>query len=249
MPHLRDGFYLADPDIEELRRHLTRVTTIVDNYAITLTSQDRVRPPALGGKTGKAKLEEMCPLNVEARDRLDRLANELGTVARDICETRGITWKPVDSLPHGFVGPLPLGWRRLPRDYQANILDVARWLRVNVIALALMPAAEELRDGIVKAIDRCLDIVDLPTERSVVIDRDRIAAANRQVVTADAAERIAGRLGELGKGRTAARVRLLRKKGHIAPCSTDKDSGAHFYRLGEVLDAHHRIERRVKLRA
>lgn len=223
MPNRRDGFYLADPDIEELRRHLTKVTTIVDNYAITLTSQDRVRPPALGGKGGKALLEEVCPLNVEARDRLDELANELGTVARDMCETRGITY-----------------------DGDEHLLGVARWLRINVIALALMPAAEELRDGIVRAIDRCLDVVDLPTERSVVIDRDRIAAANRQVVTADAAERIAGRLGELGKGLTAARVRLLRKKGHIAPCSTDKDSGAHFYRLGEVLDAHHRIDTRLR---
>lgn len=237
MPHLRDGFYLADPDIEDLRRHLTRVTTIVDNYAITLTSQDRVRPPALGGKAGKAKLEEMCPLNVEARDRLDRLANELGTVARDMCETRGITY-----------------------DGDEHLLGVARWLRINVIALALMPAAEELRDGIVRAIDRCMEVVDLPTERSMVIDRDRIAAANRSVLDEHGVEVMARRLGDLGKGLTAARVRSLRKHAqrctveacaahHLEPVSRDPDTGKLFYRLGHVLDAHHSIGRRGKIGA
>lgn len=221
-----DDFFLNKPAVAELREAFTRtIPSLIEDLAITTSRQDRITRSDLA-KIRRGKPESVVPMNFQSAGAAQELHNALVGGVRLMCEARGM-------------------------DYggDPSTLGMCGWLRRNLIALAMTEGAEDVHSEVIGAVKAALREVDLPADDDIVISAARVQAANRQVVTADAAERIAARLGELGRGLTAARVRLLRKKGHLRPCSTDRDSGAHFYRLGEVLDAHHRIARRGKVGA
>lgn len=214
-----DDFYLPKHHVAELRELLTQtIPSRLDDLAITLTCQDRITRPGLTrGRCGR--LDGNVPLNLDAAAAEHELRAALVGAVRLVCEHRG----------QDYDGP-------------ADNLGLCAWLRRNLVALALTPGAPDVHADITAAAKQARQVVDLPGEDDIVIDRARVHAANRQIVTADAMDQLGRRLGQ--HGLTASRVRGLRKHGHLRPCSTDPDTGAHFYRLGEVLDAHHRVQRR-----
>lgn len=216
-----DDFFLPKPAVAELREALTRtIPSLVEDLAVTTTRQDRITRGRLhNGRRGKP--ESRPPMNFDSAGAAQELHNALVGGVRLMCESRAMGY-----------------------DGDVSTLGLCGWLRRNLIALAMTEGAEDVHHEITGAVRAALRVVDLPADDDIVISAARVQAANRQVVTADAAERIAGRLGGLGVGLTAARVRLLRKKGHLRPCSADPDTRENFYRLGDVLDAHHRIGRR-----
>lgn len=244
-----DDFFLPRHERERLRDLLGQtIPALVEDLAITISRQDRVARPGLS-KIHRGKPESAVPINFGAAGCLIELQNSIASAIRHVCEERGLEFMPLKCVDWEFVGPLAPGWKRVSSGYQASLLELSAWLKAHLVSFALTEGAGEYYQDIASATKAALRSVDLPLDDDVVIDRERVQAANRQVVTAEQAERIAARLGDLGHGLTAARVRTLRKKGHLRHVSVDPDSQALFYRLGDVLDAHHRVARRSRKNA
>lgn len=212
-----DGFYLDRRGQRELVSILVGIPALVEDLSVTLTRQGRISRGDMG-KPRRRKRDGTLPLHLGAAEASAELHNCLSTWARAVCEQRAL-------------------------DYDGNddIIGLARWLRRWVIALAMTEGAEESLPDIKAHVGDCRRIVDLPPEDYVLIDRERVEKANRQVLTAGQVEKVARRLGEVGQGLTKRRVETLARHSRIHPAAVDGDT--RFYRLGDVLDAHKRHAR------
>lgn len=91
-------------------------------------------------------------VNARASERLDAVRNTLATTIRHLCETRSIR-----LVMPSFIGPLRPGEARGPHR---NVGDYARWLAVNVAAIACDETAGETFaeiEGHQKAIERIVN--------------------------------------------------------------------------------------------
>lgn len=195
-----------------LQDKLSGVPDLVEELAITITRQARIQKNSLGGGR-KPKPESRVPFHIAAAQAADELHNCLVTWVRLTCEERQVYYKESN-----------------------DDITLSRWLRKHMISLALTPGSEEAFAEIAHHIDECRRLIDLPPDDEVFIDRARVESANRQVLTAGQVEKIAGKLGALGTGLNKRRVETLAKHG-LRHC--DSDGEVKFYRLGDVLDAHH----------
>lgn len=193
---------------------LGEVPGLVEDLSITITRQARMQRKGLGSPR-RMKPESMLPFHIAASQAADELHNCLATWVRFVCEERMIH----------YTG-------------HSDDITLSRWLRKHMISLALTQGSEEAFDDIAYRIDQCRRQIDLPPDDEIVIDRARVREANRQILTAGQVERIAIRLGPLGEGLNKRRVETLVRNKKLKAC--DYDGDVAFYRLGDVLDAHHR---------
>ncbi|QRY43162.1 hypothetical protein JVX93_21700 [Mycolicibacterium boenickei] len=212
-------FYLDRASQARLIETLGTIPTLADQLAVTVTRQARIQKSGLG-KPRRQKPGSRMPFHIGASEAADQLHTTLVTWVRHTCEGRQIHYREGDDL-----------------------ISLARWLRRNMIQLALTEGSTEAYIDIRDSIDECQRQVDLPPDDEVHIDSERIREANRQVLTAGQVEKIAHRLGALGEGLNKKRVETLVRQRQLRPCAMDGD--VRFYRLGDVLDAHHR-KREVK---
>lgn len=206
-------FFLDRAKQTQLRNKLSTIPSLVEDLAITVTRQARVQRREMGLR--RQKPESRLPFHIAAAEAADELHNSLVTWTRFVCEERQINYNGHD-----------------------DDLSLSAWLQRNMVSLALTQGSEEAYEDLSTKIDECRKVVDLPPDDEIMIDRGRVREANRQVLTADQVERIAGRLGPLGVGLNKRRVQTLAAGKRLIPCSRDGDTA--FYRLGDVLDAHHR---------
>lgn len=207
-------FYLERADQARLMEVLGTIPALADQLAVTVTRQARIQKSGLG-KPRRQKPGSRMPFHIGASEAADELHNALVTWVRHTCEHRQIHYREGGDL-----------------------ISLARWLRRNMIQLALTEGSEEAYIDIRDRIDECHRQIDLPPDDEVHIDQTRIKEANRQVLTAGQVEKIAHRLGSLGQGLNKRRVETLASSGRLRHCA--KDGDVKFYRLGDVLDAHHR---------
>lgn len=109
---------------------------------------DRLTESAVGqarvGSGGRVAPGSKILLGDERASRLSRqIHNSLSMWARLVTENRGIAFMPVRSVGRSFVGPLPVGWRRLPAGYEASSADMVRWLAHHITAVMSEPDANE----------------------------------------------------------------------------------------------------------
>lgn len=213
-----DSFFLDKASQHKLREELASIPRMIGELSVTLTRQARIQRPGLS-MSRRPKPESQVPIHIGAHNAADVLHNCLGTWVRLVCEQRAIVW-----------------------DKGNDIITLAKWLRVNMIALALTEGSEEAYEDIKAAIDECWRQIDIPADDDIVIDRGRVHEANRLVVTAGQVEKLANKMGAIGKGLNKRRVETLaaRRKNPLRPCAVDGD--VKFFRLGDVLDAHHRSD-------
>lgn len=87
--------------------------------------------------------------------------NILTTIARDICESRGIdVMRAFRVVPDGFVGPLMPGWSRARGQWDPTTAEVAIWLAGAVHAIACDESGGQWRgevDSLVRQIQRAVD--------------------------------------------------------------------------------------------
>lgn len=211
-------FFMPRQDQIKLREELASIPRMIGELSVTLTRQARIQRPGLS-MSRRPKPESQVPIHIGAHNAADVLHNCLGTWVRLVCEQRAIVW-----------------------DKGNDIITLAKWLRVNMIALALTEGSEEAYEDIKAAIDDCWRQIDIPADDDIVIDRGRVHEANRLVVTAGQVEKLANKMGAIGKGLNKRRVETLaaRRKNPLRPCAVDGD--VKFFRLGDVLDAHHRSD-------
>lgn len=212
-------FYLDRAEQTRLTEALGTIPTLADQLAVTVTRQARIQKSNMG-KPRRQKLGSRMPFHIGASEAADQLHTTLATWVRHTCEHRQIHYRDGNDL-----------------------ISLARWLRRNMIQLALTEGSTEAFIDIRDRIDECQRQVDLPPDDEVHIDQTRIREANRQVLTAGQVEKIAHRLGALGQGLNKRRVETLARNGRLRPCAIDGD--VRFYRLGDVLDAHHRKRERA----
>lgn len=213
-----DSFFLDKGSQHKLREELASIPRMIGELSVTLTRQARIQRPGLS-MSRRPKPESQVPIHIGAHNAADVLHNCLGTWVRLVCEQRAIVW-----------------------DKGNDIITLAKWLRINMIALALTEGSEEAYEDIKAAIDECWRQIDIPADDDIVIDRGRVHEANRLVVTAGQVEKLANKMGAIGKGLNKRRVETLaaRRKNPLRPCAVDGD--VKFFRLGDVLDAHHRSD-------
>lgn len=213
-----DSFFLDKGSQHKLREELASIPRMIGELSVTLTRQARIQRPGLS-MSRRPKPESQVPIHIGAHNAADLLHNCLGTWVRLVCEQRAIVW-----------------------DKGNDIITLAKWLRINMIALALTEGSEEAYEDIKAAVDECWRQIDIPADDDIVIDRGRVHEANRLVVTAGQVEKLANKMGAIGKGLNKRRVETLaaRRKNPLRPCAVDGD--VKFFRLGDVLDAHHRSD-------
>ncbi|WP_100525383.1 hypothetical protein [Mycobacteroides abscessus] len=213
-----DSYFLDKGSQNKLREELASIPRMIGELSVTLTRQARIQRPGLS-MSRRPKPESQVPIHIGAHNAADVLHNCLGTWVRLVCEQRAIVW-----------------------DKGNDIITLAKWLRINMIALALTEGSEEAYEDIKSAVDECWRQIDIPADDDIVIDRGRVHEANRLVVTAGQVEKLANKMGAIGKGLNKRRVETLaaRRKNPLRPCAVDGD--VKFFRLGDVLDAHHRSD-------
>lgn len=207
-----DHLFLSRSELRLLVDILRRVPAVVAELAVVLTRQSRMRRPDMGA-TARSHPGSRPPLHVGAFLAAEALRNELTGWVRLVCEQRAMDPPPVN-----------------------DVLTAARWLDRHVISLAMTEGSETALIDIGSAVQVCERMCDLPPEDAVVIDDARLRAANNSILTSYQVEKIAARLGEVGRGLNRDRVRYLVKRGLLHPAGRDGDTV--FYRLGNVLAAH-----------
>lgn len=218
-----DHFYMPRNEQSTLCDKLSQIPSLAEDLAITLTRQSAITKRGLGSPRRPKRMESRLPFHIGAADVEWELHNTLATWVRATCESRGIDYTGTDSL-----------------------ISLSAWLTRNIVALAMTEGSKDAYTDIWDAIDRCRRMVDLPPDDEVVIDRARIEKANRQILTAGQIEKIAPKLGDLGKGLNKRRVETLNYNKALWPCVSLIKGDPKFYRLGDVLDAHHRHARKPR---
>lgn len=208
-----DQWFIPRKDQSAILAALRKVPLLAEELAITETRQASVSKSGMGGGRHPKKLESRLPFHIGAFDATNALHAELGTWIRLACEQRGI------EAPEA-----------------GDMISRARWLNRNILALAMTEGADEAPGAICNAVADCERVIDLPPDDEIIIDPQRLRAANGQVVTAYQVEKIAAKLGAVGKGLNRDRVRYLVRAKSLRSCATDGDTT--FYRLGDVLQSH-----------
>lgn len=209
-----DAFYINRAEIKLLLELLRKVPSLAEDLAVTETKRARTTRPDATGFRKRRKMNSSSPMNDDAYLKAEALRNELFTWIRLVCEQRNIE----------------IGCGN-------NLIDASYWLSRNVIALAMTEGSENAYVGIRDAMKGCERIVDLPPEDDVRVNLEQLEQANKSVVTAGQVEKIAGKLGDMGKGLNRRRVRYLDNAKALKAVAVG-DDGTSFYRLGDVLHAH-----------
>lgn len=208
-------FYLSREDQTKLREKLNRLPGVLKDLSVTETQQARIVKPGLG-KIKHQQAGSRLPLNIEAAAAATDLEICLEHWVQFVCTGRKVR----------YTGP-------------RNVIAHALWLKRNIVVLALIDGSQTAYKDINGRIIHCQNVVDLPPDDDLPeMDRRRVRAANKQVLTASQVVKVAARIGEGGKKLDAERIKMLTRNGHLRPVKVDRDTGTKFYRLGEVLRAH-----------
>lgn len=143
-----------------LKSRLDSVIWLAPEVDLTLARQTRAtdQEDRVGGNR-----EQPLPFHLPASETAWVLHNTLSTWARDLCETRSITYIPIGylpPLPPGFVGPLRPGERHVQPDFVDSTAGIAAWLSHHVIAIASSEVAGECFSEISDAVAACHRVID-----------------------------------------------------------------------------------------
>lgn len=217
-----DGYFLPRHDQDTLLEVLDEIPGLVEDLTITTTRQDCLASGSMRVNNGSD--EQPLPINTHSAEAADQLCDTLASWVHLVCEQR--------HYPH-------------PAD---NALTLARWLKRNIIALALTEGAEESLVDIRRAVRRARASVDRARDpRWMQAD---IIEASTTTLNARGIAALARELGAEYTNLNRDRVRTLHDAGKITPVKVDEDSDEQYlYRIGDVLTAHLEHPTRSKRRA
>ena len=171
-----DAFLCRDCG-QDLRRDLDFIpwlATRLADSAVKRTDLGQTMTSPTRKVTTAAEEESPVPFNSWAHG----LYNELRTVCmrwvRDLCDTNGVGFWPLDAVPHDFIGPLrpeiparnleripaiPGQWR-MHNAYQPTTEDLSRWLLDNYLSIMNSEDASMCANEIHATIDRALTAIN-----------------------------------------------------------------------------------------
>ena len=235
----RDGYYLDRPSQAALIELLDQIPGLVDDIAVTFARQEQF---GSGVRVTKGSDEQPLIANLHAGEIIRELHQELSGWVHLVAEQRHIDIWPVGyTHPHNFIGPLQLGERRMRipiNDWQPSIIELARWLKRWIIALALTEGAEDALPSIQKAVRQARRAADRPAEQlRPEPDQKEMAEADRMVLNASAAARLAKSVGY--QDLTVRRIKYLRESGRITPVHTAGRTVVFLF--GDIRRAHKQL--------
>lgn len=237
-----DHLFLSRPEMSKLIDELRKLPRIVEDLAVTIARLARVQAAGHSISLGAAA-QSRPPIHLDAWQAEQALHWHLATTVRIVCEERGMSYVPVGWLGPDFIGPPRPGQQRMQPGHVPSTLELGRWLDRHVVSLAMTADAGALYLDLLAAIAECEALIDLPPDDLVQIDQRRVDAANNKILTAYQIEKVAAKLGDVGRGLTRDRVRYLAKRGLR---EAGRDGETRFYRLGDVLAKHVQHGRRSK---
>ncbi|MGC5249659.1 hypothetical protein ACPXB3_22375 [Gordonia sp. DT219] len=209
--------YLTRAEIDHLAHQLAKLPGLEAELAVAVTGLRRGTPVRRSVPRSKP------PYSIEMQSLIDDLRNTLVAVIRDLCEQRNIDGHNIGN----------------------SIAGMGKWLHDNRFGLQLIESGEESFNDVCDVIGRCERAVSW-SEFDHTVSPERVAAANRQIVTGPQVEKLARKLGDTGKGLNRKRVTYLRNRGLLKGWQDKPNEDQHpdapspewKYRLGDVLDAH-----------
>lgn len=137
------------------------LATRLGESALKLTAlAQTVSPPRR--KVTEDQEESPVPFNSWAHGLYDELRTVCMRWVRDLCDTNGVGFWPIDAVPHDFIGPLPKrGIRRLPAvGYNPTTQDLSRWLSANYLSIMNHEDAAMCANEIHATISRALTVIN-----------------------------------------------------------------------------------------
>ena len=212
-----DHFYLPRDQQDALVELLSEIPALCEDLAITLTRQDRIGSQI---RTGRGSDEQPLPYSIAASDAADILHDTLAAWVRHTCEQRIMRYTGSDDT-----------------------LNLARWLKRWIVALALSPGADEAPDEINHAIRNARRACDRPTERPRILtdeDRHKIDEADHMILGTRDIATLAKQLGGTYTGLTQRRVRYLTGETQLVHPVHTAGREKH-YLVGDIRRAHHHL--------
>lgn len=120
-----------------------------------------------GGRRNPGEEHAPIRVNFKASDLMTSVRGTLARWVQDMCESRGIEYRPVKFVRCDTVGPLPLGTLRGLR-YTGAGADLALWLLVHVDAIVVSEDAGMCFDEIESVITQIKLRIDRPPDMRAV---------------------------------------------------------------------------------
>lgn len=205
--------YLTKAELAKLDAILKTVPWLAHRLDETILRQDRIGGAPIPTLGGNDSTEQPLPYNHAASAVRDQLHNTLVGWTRHVLEQRGMYYQGDTSTA-----------------------GTSRWLRAHIDALALTEGSAEALPDIDAATRSAWRVIDRPEERVRPVDEQRLAEADRMVLSVRGIATLAKEMGGDCKALSARRVRYLRDIGAIEPVRSAGQ--ALLYLVGDVRRAH-----------
>lgn len=127
-----------------LKEALDAIPWLLMELDVTVTRQDRLNT----GVVGKSS-ENPSPMNVGAAALATEVEGLLVEWIGLLSDSFHVQFFPAMAVGNAFIGPLRVGWRRLPKGYTASPTQYARWLSHHVGLIARHDKAGEIYSAVV----------------------------------------------------------------------------------------------------
>lgn len=148
--------FLCNAHIGELRDMFTDLPRLTHHLAEAATGQTRL------GERARRTSSDASPMrvNLRASDLLDHVNATLVRWVRDICDSRGVTYRALRIVPKSFE--LDLEADEVRSDYTSDTAKLALWLACNVDSVAADESAGDCFNEIHAHISRILAVINRP---------------------------------------------------------------------------------------
>lgn len=124
------SLYICYRHIEYLKDSLSEIPWLINQLEVTVTRQDKLhQAPRTGGV-------HASPVNFGASRLLDEVHDLLIDWTSKLTDENKLRFFPAHSVGTNFIGPLLVGWQRLPRGYSGSPTQRARWIGYHISTLA-----------------------------------------------------------------------------------------------------------------
>ena len=121
--------YLCGLHTTYLGDMLDQAVWLVKEGEVTETRQDKLDQAPRTGTVHSSVV------NFGMMRALSELWMLLRDTVTDLVDDNGLKFLPACSVGCNFIGPIPVGWRRLPKGYSADSVQLLRWLRHHLVTL------------------------------------------------------------------------------------------------------------------
>ncbi|MFE3229577.1 hypothetical protein [Nocardia sp. NPDC059228] len=205
--------YLDEGALRDLATLLDGVPGLSEDLQDAVNGQARLGPART--RVSSRSSDQPLPFSVGAAKVRDHLHATLVAWVRLVCEQRAIEY-----------------------DGRTSTAGLARWLRANLIALAMTEGVDAAPADIRAAVEAAERVV-CPQSEQIAVDAAALENARRARLNASGIVTLAKELGEPFRSVTVRRIQTLRDAGRVTPVPGPWASDwPEQFILGEVLDAH-----------